>query len=103
MSDIEIKVEEATNNEPWGPHGTAMAGRSAPCVMPCVIQSCTTHAEIAKAAYNWEQYRQIMGVVGRRLQSTGEDWRHVYKSLLLLDYLLKHGPTVRMHVVVCNC
>lgn len=30
MSDIEIKVEEATNNEPWGPHGTAMAGMTHP-------------------------------------------------------------------------
>ena len=27
LTDIEIKVEQATNNDPWGPHGTAMAGR----------------------------------------------------------------------------
>jgi ENTH domain len=33
-----------------------------------------------------------MGVVARRLQDTGELWRHVYKSLLLLEYMLKHGP-----------
>lgn len=26
MTPLEIKVDEATNNEPWGPHGTAMAG-----------------------------------------------------------------------------
>lgn len=26
LTDIEIKVEEATNNDPWGPHGTAMTG-----------------------------------------------------------------------------
>ncbi len=26
LSEIELKVEEATNNEPWGPHGTVMAG-----------------------------------------------------------------------------
>ncbi len=54
----------------------------------------TDSIEIAQAAYDWEQYRQIMGVIGRRLQSTGDNWRHVYKSLILLDYLLKHGPTV---------
>ena len=29
LTDIEIKVEEATNNDPWGPHGTAMTGDSA--------------------------------------------------------------------------
>ena len=33
-----------------------------------------------------------MGVIARRLQDQGEDWRHVYKSLLLLEYMSKHGP-----------
>lgn len=28
LTDVEIKVEEATNNDPWGPHGTAMTGAS---------------------------------------------------------------------------
>ena len=28
LTDLEVKVEEATNNEPWGPHGSAMAGAS---------------------------------------------------------------------------
>lgn len=26
LSEIEVKVEDATSNEPWGPHGTVMAG-----------------------------------------------------------------------------
>lgn len=33
-----------------------------------------------------------MGVLARRLQDKEEDWRHVYKSLLLLEYMAKHGP-----------
>ena len=33
-----------------------------------------------------------MGVIARRLQDTDEDWRHVYKSLLLLEFMSKHGP-----------
>ena len=33
-----------------------------------------------------------MGVIARRLQDTEEDWRHVYKSLLLLEFMSKHGP-----------
>lgn len=73
LSDLEVKVEEATNNEPWGPHGSAMA-------------------DITEAAFDPEGYRQIMGVIARRLQDTGELWRHVYKSMLLLEYMLKHGP-----------
>jgi hypothetical protein len=49
-------------------------------------------AEITKASYDLESYKQIMGVIARRLQDQGEDWRHVYKSLLLLEYMAKHGP-----------
>jgi ENTH domain len=30
LTDLEVKVEEATNNDPWGPHGTVMAGRNPP-------------------------------------------------------------------------
>jgi hypothetical protein len=26
LSPLEVKVEEATSNEPWGPHGSIMAG-----------------------------------------------------------------------------
>jgi hypothetical protein len=26
LSDLELKVHEATNHDPWGPHGTAMQG-----------------------------------------------------------------------------
>lgn len=39
-----------------------------------------------------EGYKQIMGVIARRLQDSGESWRHVYKSLLLLEFMAKHGP-----------
>ena len=49
-------------------------------------------AEIAKAAYDIDNYKQIMGVIARRLQDKEEDWRHVYKSLLLLEFMAKHGP-----------
>lgn len=73
LTELEIKVEEATNNEPWGPHGTIMS-------------------EIAEAAYDSDKYKEIMGVLARRLQDKEDKWRHVYKSLLLLDFMLKHGP-----------
>jgi hypothetical protein len=49
-------------------------------------------AEITRAAYRHEDYKQIMGVIARRLQDQDEEWRHVYKSLLLLEYMAKHGP-----------
>ncbi|DBA94846.1 hypothetical protein WJX77_004293 [Trebouxia sp. C0004] len=83
LTDIEIKVEQATNNDPWGPHGTVMG-------------------EIAKASYDIDNYKQIMGVVARRLQDTEEDWRHVYKSLLLLEFMSKHGPQKVVEELVSN-
>ncbi len=55
--------------------------------------------EITEASYDSEGYRQIMGVIARRLQDINEAWRHVYKSLLLLEYMLKHGP----QKVRCRC
>ena len=62
--------------------------------------TCAT--EITKAAYELESYKQIMGVIARRLQDQGEDWRHVYKSLLLLEYMAKHGPQkVLYHLRQC--
>eukprot|EP00191_Tetraselmis_sp_GSL018_P001583 CAMPEP_0177603096 /NCGR_PEP_ID=MMETSP0419_2-20121207/15301_1 /TAXON_ID=582737 /ORGANISM="Tetraselmis sp., Strain GSL018" /LENGTH=278 /DNA_ID=CAMNT_0019096787 /DNA_START=240 /DNA_END=1073 /DNA_ORIENTATION=- len=78
LSEVEVKVEEATSNEPWGPHGTIMS-------------------EIAEAAYDSDKYKDIMGVLARRLQDKGENWRHVYKSLLLLEHMLKHGPMKVVH------
>ena len=55
--------------------------------------SCTSRpAEITDESFDISKYKQIMGVVARRLQDTGEDWRHVYKSLLLLEFMCKHGP-----------
>lgn len=32
-----------------------------------------------------------MNVIWKRLNDQGKYWRHVYKALLLLDYLLKNG------------
>ncbi|WIA20021.1 hypothetical protein OEZ85_005890 [Tetradesmus obliquus] len=73
VSDLEMKVLEATNHEPWGPHGSAMA-------------------EITNSSFNSEGFYQIMGVVDQRLAEGPDNWRLVYKTLLLMEYMLKHGP-----------
>ena len=39
-----------------------------------------------------------MGVLARRLQDPkGENWRPIYKSLLLLEHMLKNGPMKVVH------
>ncbi|RVX17551.1 Clathrin interactor EPSIN 1 [Vitis vinifera] len=59
VPEIEQKVLDATDNEPWGPHGSALA-------------------EIAQATK-------------KLLSDSGRDWRHVYKSLAVIEYLVANG------------
>ncbi|XVE84558.1 hypothetical protein DITRI_Ditri17bG0022900 [Diplodiscus trichospermus] len=69
---IEQKVLDATSNEPWGPHGSLLA-------------------DIAMATRSYHEYQMIMAVLWKRINDTGKNWRHVYKALTVLDYLVAHG------------
>ncbi|KAG8060651.1 hypothetical protein GUJ93_ZPchr0002g26526 [Zizania palustris] len=69
---IEQKILDATSNEPWGPHGSLLA-------------------EIAQATHNYHEYQMVMNVVWKRINDTGKNWRHIYKGLIVLDYLVAHG------------
>ncbi|OTF77726.1 epsin-2-like protein [Euroglyphus maynei] len=71
-SDAQVKVRKATSNEPWGPSATLMA-------------------EIADLTYNVVAFSEIMQIIWKRLNDHGKNWRHVYKALLLLEYLIKTG------------
>ena len=42
-------------------------------------------------------------MLAKRLQDEGENWRHVYKSLLLLEYMTKHGPQKVRPVLHARC
>lgn len=129
LSDLELKVEDATSNEVWGPHGTVMSGarwragrkdgesgalrrqgqgqhpgpahtspparwrqsaagrpasqapyqtcrragarflgHSSPAYATTGPSSPAFSPDIAEAAFDYESYRQIMGVLARRLQ-----------------------------------
>ncbi|XP_053113055.1 ENTH domain-containing protein 1 isoform X1 [Hemicordylus capensis] len=71
-SEAEIKVREATSNDPWGPSSSLML-------------------EISDLTYNTASLSEIMNMIWHRMNDHGKNWRHVYKSLTLLDYLLKNG------------
>ncbi|XP_014194883.1 epsin-3 isoform X3 [Haplochromis burtoni] len=71
-TEAEIKVREATSNDPWGPSSSLMA-------------------EIADLTFNVVAFTEVMGMVWKRLNDHGKNWRHVYKALTLLDYLIKTG------------
>eukprot|EP00061_Rhincodon_typus_P001315 g14416.t1 len=47
--------------------------------------------EIADLTYNVTAFAEIMGMLWRRLNDHGRNWRHVYKALALAEYLVKTG------------
>lgn len=69
---LPFQILDATSNEPWGPHGSYLA-------------------EIAQATRNQYEYQMIMTVIWKRINDTGKNWRHVYKGLTVLEYLVAHG------------
>lgn len=48
-------------------------------------------AEIADLTYNVVAFSEIMSMIWKRTNDHGKNWRHVYKALLLLEYLIKTG------------
>lgn len=73
LSEMESKVREATNNEPWGASTTLMA-------------------QIGAGTYNYREREEILSFIFRRFtEKAANEWRQIYKSLQLLDYLIKNG------------
>ena len=72
-TEIEGKVREATNDDPWGPTGSLMQ-------------------ELASYTFSYDQFPEVMGMLWKRmLQDNRRNWRRTYKSLILLQYLIKYG------------
>ncbi|XP_076943329.1 clathrin interactor EPSIN 1-like [Bidens hawaiensis] len=72
VPEIEQKVLDATDDEPWGPHGTALT-------------------EIAQATKKFSECQMVMNVLWARLTETDRNWRHVYKALAVIEYLVANG------------
>ncbi|KKA30580.1 hypothetical protein TD95_001098 [Thielaviopsis punctulata] len=73
FTEMEAKVREATNNEPWGASSTLMQ-------------------EIANGTFNYQTLNEIMPMIYRRFtEKAAEEWRQIYKALQLLEFLIKHG------------
>ncbi|EFX04550.1 eh domain protein [Grosmannia clavigera kw1407] len=72
-SSSQVKVREATSNDPWGPTGTQMS-------------------EIAQLTFSSSvDFSDIMDIIDKRLNDKGKNWRHVLKALKVLDYCLHEG------------
>ncbi|EFQ99748.1 epsin-3 [Nannizzia gypsea CBS 118893] len=72
-TEMEAKVREATNNEPWGASSTLMQ-------------------EIANGTHSYQLLNEIMPMIYKRFtEKSAEEWRQIYKSLQLLEFLVKNG------------
>ncbi|KAF7713306.1 Uncharacterized protein PECH_005710 [Penicillium ucsense] len=72
-TEMEAKVREATNNEPWGASTTLMQ-------------------EIANGTHSYQLLNEIMPLIYKRFtDKSAEEWRQIYKSLQLLEFLVKNG------------
>ncbi|KAJ5748469.1 uncharacterized protein N7511_010165 [Penicillium nucicola] len=72
-TEMESKVREATNNEPWGASTTLMQ-------------------DIANGTHSYQLLNEIMPLIYKRFtDKAAEEWRQIYKSLQLLEFLIKNG------------
>ncbi|KAI9846241.1 MAG: hypothetical protein M1837_004230 [Sclerophora amabilis] len=72
-SSVQVKVRNATSNDPWGPTGSEMS-------------------DIAQMTFNnSNDFTEIMDMLDKRLNDKGKNWRHVLKALKVLDYALHEG------------
>lgn len=72
-TEVESKVRECTNDEPWGPTGPQMQ-------------------ELVQCSFSYEQFPEMMAMLWRRMLNEGKaNYRRIYKSLLVLNYLLRNG------------
>ena len=66
-------VRNATSNDPTGPTTFDME-------------------EIASFTYQGQtEFMEVMDMLDRRLNDKGKNWRHIAKSLTVLDYLVRYG------------
>ncbi|RXW23785.1 hypothetical protein EST38_g2066 [Candolleomyces aberdarensis] len=73
VSEMEAKVREATNEDPWGASSTLMG-------------------EISQGTFNFAHFNEIMPCIyGRFMEKEARQWRQIYKALVLLEYLIKNG------------
>ncbi|ODV77124.1 ENTH-domain-containing protein [Suhomyces tanzawaensis NRRL Y-17324] len=72
-SSVQVLVRNATSNDPSGPTTYDME-------------------EISSYTYTSQtDFMEIMDMLDRRLNDKGKNWRHVAKSLTVLDYLVRFG------------
>lgn len=74
-TEVEGKVREATNDEPWGPTGPLMQ-------------------ELAHATFTYEHFPEVMSMLWKRmLQDNKTNWRRTYK-VNILPFFISYSQLV---------
>jgi len=71
-TELEKKVKAATSPENWGATGTLKT-------------------EIANATFDYSGFREVMPLLWRRVQENPKNHTIIYKALLLLEHMVRHG------------
>ncbi|KAK8661563.1 hypothetical protein V6N13_091162 [Hibiscus sabdariffa] len=84
VTAAELLTEDATNNDPWGPDAITMT-------------------KISEASFNMNDYWRIVHILHKRLgRIDWKHWRQSYKTLVLLEFLLTHGPKTFVEEFICD-
>ncbi|KAG2402071.1 uncharacterized protein HKW66_Vig0232670 [Vigna angularis] len=74
VTETELLAEEATNKDDCSPDAKTMT-------------------RIAEASFDIDEYWRIVDILHHRLYNVDwEQWRQAYKTMVLLEFLLTHGP-----------
>lgn len=74
VTPVQLMTEEATNANPWAP-------------------TTQTLALISRAAFEVDDYWRIVDILHTKLSKFDrKNWRAPYNALIVLEYLLTHGP-----------
>lgn len=79
----------ATSNDPWGPTGTEMSEIAQLTFNGYSHHPLSSPALLSLVSSN--DFYEIMDMLDKRMNDKGKNWRHVLKSLKVLDYCLHEG------------
>ncbi|KAK1309040.1 Clathrin interactor EPSIN 1 [Acorus calamus] len=74
LTDVTPAELGSYNSDPWGPDARTMT-------------------RISEASFDVDDYWRIVDILHRRFHVVdAKEWRQSYKALVLLEFLLTHGP-----------
>ncbi|CAJ1976444.1 unnamed protein product [Sphenostylis stenocarpa] len=84
VTEAELLAEEATNKDECSPDAKTMT-------------------RIAEASFDIDEYWRIVDILHQRFYNIDwEHWRQAYKALVLLEFLLTHGPQEFAQEFLCD-